>query len=154
MAYLGRTSSYGELRWSAVTLAAIVVTTQFVIVACDESPCAPGCETVGAATFLLSCSPNDLTSVTVSGPCGTADASLSPETGREQGVVAILSPSPGVCHIELTFSTGFTYASDVTFTSQSVCSCPSFIGPTGGPFVVDIPGSACVDAGADTGSED
>jgi hypothetical protein len=99
-----------------------------------------------AATFNLSCSPNDLTSVVATGPCADPDASLSWYTGKEtQWAVGVVSPSPGVCHIELTFATGFTYSADVTFTEQTACN--SFIGPTSGPFMVNNPSDTCLDAG-------
>jgi hypothetical protein len=118
------------------------------------------CEEAGFATFDLSCSPNDLTSVVASGPCAIPDASLEQYTGpATEWFVAVGSPSPGECHIVLTFATGFTYSADVAFTSRIVgcAGCPPSIGPTGGPFTVNNPSDTCVavpHAGADVVASD
>jgi hypothetical protein len=60
------------------------------------------------------------------------------------------SPSPGVCHIELIFATGFTYSTDVMFNSQEG-ECASSNVPILGPFTVNNPSDTCValDAGGD-----
>jgi hypothetical protein len=102
-----------------------------------------------SATFDTRCSPNDLTSVVATGPCAIPDAGVSWYVGKE-GTVSVLSPSPGVCHIELIFATGFTYSADVTFNSQEG-ECASSNVPILGPFMVDNPIDTCValDAGAD-----
>ena len=65
--------------------------------------------------------------------------------------VTVFSAGPGVCHIELTFATGFTYSTDVTFTqvSEDGCACPSLFAATSGPFTVNNPSDTCVDAGLD-----
>jgi hypothetical protein len=97
--------------------------------------------------------PNDLTGVAVSGVCATPDGGVSAQTGRDKGLVAVDSPGAGVCHVELTFADGFTYSNDVTFASRTVCGCPSFIGPTAGPFMVDNPNDTCGEGGADAGPE-
>src|SRR5579863_9504064 len=60
------------------------------------------------AAFDLSCNPTDLTSVVLSGPCATGDT--SPSGYLWSRGVSFTSPSPGVCHVELTFATGFTYS--------------------------------------------
>ncbi len=79
--------------------------------------------------------------------------SLSWYTGEPTpfpGYVAVPSPGPGVCDVELTFATGFTYSAEVTFASMTcTTACGSFIGPTAGPFMVNNPGDTCValDAG-------
>jgi hypothetical protein len=121
--------------------------------------CPGGCTSAAFATFKLSCSPNDLVSVVASGPCAHPDASLSWYTGAAtEWFVAVGSESPGTCQVVLTFATGFTYSADVTFTSQTDPSppgcgqCPAYIGPTGGPFVVDNPIDTCV-ALVDAGDE-
>ena len=89
------------------------------------------------------------------------DASLSWYTGRgTEAMVSIGSRSPGVCAITLTFATGFTYSTNVTFTSQTLANlpgcpqCPAFIGPADGPFRVDNPSDTCVKAKTDGGSID
>jgi hypothetical protein len=114
-----------------------------------------GCTDAASVLFYLSCSPNDLTSVVTSGPCSMPDASLEWYTGGGTKWVAVGSPSPGECHIVLTFATGFTYSADVTFTSQTGGQCPgcrSYIGPTSGPFTVNNPNTTCLDAGPDAGA--
>lgn len=120
--------------------------------------CCGGCLGDDPAVFHLSCSSGDVTSVLATGPCGT-DASLSSFLGS--GSVFVHSRSAGVCHVELTFATGFTYATDVTFTSQPggvcggpQCRCPAHVAPASGPFTVNNPSNTCVaapDAGADEG---
>jgi hypothetical protein len=82
------------------------------------------------------------------------DASVESYTGPAGQDVGISSPTPGTCHIELIFRTGFTYTADVTFSSQTAGSCrecPSYIGPTSGQFMVKNPSSTCVDAASDGG---
>lgn len=118
-----------------------------------------------AATFRLSCNPNDLTKVDVTGPCALnppdggfrvydPDAGLAWYTGAAtEWYVGVFASAPGVCHIELIFATGFTYSQDVTFDWQGECG-EHYIGPTSGPFTVNNPSSTCMalpaaDAGAD-----
>jgi hypothetical protein len=85
------------------------------------------------------------------------DAGLSWYTGTEtEWYVVVASPSPGTCHVLLTFASGFTYSADVTFASQNLnptCGCPAFIGPTSGPFTVNNPSETCVDASTDAGAD-
>jgi hypothetical protein len=118
--------------------------------------CPAFCETTGHATFDLNCGPTDLTSVTLSGPCATGDANPANYVGgRDHEFVSISSPSPGVCHVELKFATGFVYSADVMFDEETVAgppgcpSCPPFVGAEGAVFPVDNPYSTCVDAGKD-----
>jgi hypothetical protein len=84
------------------------------------APCSdviPGNE---PAIFNLSCGPTDLTSVALSGPCSIGDASPPNYLfGPASTSLAFSSPSPGQCHVVLTFATGFTYSADVTFASQT-----------------------------------
>jgi hypothetical protein len=57
----------------------------------------------------------------------------------------------GVCHVELNFATGFTYSTDVTFTSMTSVNCGTtavYVGPTQVVFDVDNPSDTCGDAGA------
>jgi hypothetical protein len=141
----------------ALTLAALVAGLLAVLGGCTvEKDCPGGCIEVAFATFHLSCSPNDLTNVVATGPCSDPDASLEWYTGADsEWIVGVAAQSPGDCHIVLTFATGFTYAADVTFTSQNEgCGCPSYIGPVAstGPLTVDNPSDTCVaahDAGGD-----
>jgi hypothetical protein len=121
--------------------------------------CPDSCIQAAYATFELACSPNDLTSVVATGPCAVQDAGLSYFTGgTSEWTVAVGSAEAGACHVQLEFATGFTYAQDVTFTSQPDPSpkgctpCPSFIGPTGGPWTVNNPSETCVAAPLDAGS--
>jgi hypothetical protein len=136
------------------------------LAACQADTVQYGCPSscIGAAyaTFNLACSPNDLASVVATGPCAMPDAGVDDYTGTEsEFLVAVGSPEAGACHVTLQFATGFSYEADVTFTSQAdpvpkgCTPCPSFIGPTAGPWTVNNPGDTCValpasaDAGAD-----
>jgi hypothetical protein len=118
---------------------------------CGSEGCTVSCPIpYGFATFNLSCSATDLTNVAVSGPCATDDASPSYYVAGQS--IEINSPTPGVCHVELTFATGFTYSTDVNFMSQTapnppVC-CPLLTAPTQTSFTVNNPSTTCVDAGA------
>jgi hypothetical protein len=75
------------------------------------------------------------------------------------GTVFVEGQSPGVCHVQLTFATGFTYSTDVTFATQSggvcggpQCKCGDYLAPTSGPFTVHNPSDTCV-AAPDAGAE-
>jgi hypothetical protein len=121
--------------------------------------CSGGCAT-GNATFVLSCGSTDLRGVQLSGPCATRDASPSNYVNSgDTAFVDVTSPSPGVCHVELVFATGFIYSADVQFTLQSDnepshCACSSFVAPASqSTFVVNNPGSTCLDAGHDAPTE-
>jgi len=62
---------------------------------------------------MLTCGPTDLTSVSVSGPCAVADSSVSTFLPNPASTsLQIGSPTAGVCHVSLTFATGFTYSAD------------------------------------------
>jgi hypothetical protein len=125
--------------------------------------CPAFCDEDTPATFELSCPVTDLTSVELSGPCATGDASPSNYVlGYASGVVSVSSSNPGICHVELIFGTGFTYSADVTFTLQvgtptdpGCPPCSSYTAPTQGPFVVNNPSNTCepafpfLDAGAE-----
>jgi hypothetical protein len=85
------------------------------------------------------------------------DASLEWYTGtRTQWIANVTASGPGVCHIVLTFATGFTYSTDATFAEQpgSGCGCPSLLGPTS-PAVIRVnnPSNTCVSLGADSGAK-
>jgi hypothetical protein len=119
-----------------------------------HSACTNFCFENRPAMFVLSCSPTDLTDVTASGPCSFSDASGPTVAGTS---LQIGSPTPGICHVTLTFATGFTYSTDVTFVSQTTpappgCGgCSPYIAPTQREFAVDNPSTTYVDAGADAG---
>jgi hypothetical protein len=121
-----------------------------LVVACNTSPCTSlPCSILSPANFQASCYPNDLVAVTTTGPC-TTDAGLIGFVNVEP---AVFATSPGTCHIVLTFATGFTYSTDVTFTEYSPgCDCPNYIGPTGAalqsgvaaPILIHNPPDTCV----------
>jgi hypothetical protein len=120
--------------------------------ACGFLPYSPPLPT--SAFFVLSCGVTDLMSVVLSGPCATGDASPSNYVSGQS--VEISTPTPGICHVDLLFASGFAYSSDVTFTSKigtvSACSGPeseTYVGPTQTTFIVNNPRATCVDAGAD-----
>jgi hypothetical protein len=121
---------------------------------CPPIPCDPKATT--DAVFSLSCHPTDLTSVAVSGPCAMNDASLANYVFGPY--IDVSSPSPGMCHVELRFASGFTYSADVSFGLQMDSSppgcgqCPPHIGPIHGTFTVNNPSTTCVDAGIDAGA--
>ena len=126
-------------------------------VGCTSGPPAcPGfCSENTPATFTLTCSPTDLMDVSISGPCFGADAAPSTNLPHASSTsVQIGSPTPGVCHVTLTFASGFTYSADVTFVSQtdpapSGCpTCSPYVTPTQRTFTVNNPTTTCVDAGA------
>jgi hypothetical protein len=99
-----------------------------------------------------------MTNVAVSGPCATGDAALpySLDSFNPQNLY-VGSLSPGICHVELTFATGFTYSTDLTFMSstQSSGCCPgTYVTPTVNAFMVNNPSTTCVDAGPEAGSTD
>jgi hypothetical protein len=122
-----------------------------------SSPSCNACIEASSATFDLTCAASNLTSIAVSGPCAADDASIESFTTYSFPIVAVDSPTPGVCHIKLTFATGFTYSTDVTFASTTAgsCSgCPSYIGATSGPFMVHNPSNTCVDASAGVEASD
>jgi len=118
------------------------------------------CSGVTDATFNLSCDPTDLTSVVLSGPCATGEAGLSTYVVAGEPYVHIGSLGPGVCHVQLAFSNGFTYSAEVTFVSQTDDSgpgcppCPSYIAPTQSTFMVNNPSTTCQDAGPDAGGDE
>jgi len=108
------------------------------------------------ATLELTCDSPDITSITVSGPC---ESDAGPSSFVSPGSIAIAnSPTPGVCHVELTFATGFTYATDVTFEPQQFTQCGNgqvdyYVEPTESTFMVNNPAATCGDAGTDAGSD-
>ncbi len=82
------------------------------------------------------------------------DAGLS--SYMRYGNVYVGTESPGVCHVELIFASGFTYSADVTFVLRPggvcggpQCKCGDYVTPTSGSFTVNNPNNTCVDAGLD-----
>jgi hypothetical protein len=123
--------------------------------ACGERSCPGGCPGSGLAILNLSCGPTDLTSVTLTGPCATTDAGPADPNpakyvfGATSQALAISSPNPGTCHVVLSFASGFSYSTDVLFTSQTSeggC-CPAYVAPTQPTFSVNNPSQTCTDAG-------
>jgi hypothetical protein len=105
------------------------------------------------AIFDLSCASTDLTAVDVSGPCAVADAGTSPGFYVRGGQIAISSDVAGVCHVQLTFVSGPTYSTAVTF-SATVDDCgTTSVEPTQSTFTVDNPSSTCADGGSDARSD-
>ncbi|MGO9836601.1 MAG: hypothetical protein ACLP1X_20585 [Polyangiaceae bacterium] len=137
---------------------------------CQTTYSCPGGCTVGAYAVLeLTCRAT-VTSARLTGPCapsGDAGAGFGfscapvtevPFSGCKE--VHIAATVPGVCHVELTFATGFTYSTDVTFASQTdpeppgCGQCPQYVGPASqATFIVDNPATACLDAGSDEGAD-
>jgi hypothetical protein len=102
------------------------------------------------ATFEFSCPSTDITSVLVSGAC-LPHYTFSNSNGAS---LQLTSGTPGACHLDLVFATGFTYSADVTFVSGTTvangCSGPTtvaYVGPTQNQFTVGNPSSTCADAG-------
>jgi hypothetical protein len=119
----------------------------------DGSDCPLLCSENTRAVLDLSGGTADLVSVMLTGACATSDADPSNYTNGSVANVYISSPNAGVCHIELVFATGCTYAASVTFTSQTddPACCPSYLVPMPPTFMVNNPGATCVDAGFDAG---
>jgi hypothetical protein len=105
-----------------------------------------------SVTFNLACVPNDLTAATVSGPCAGNTGGDLTEYVKGRGQLLFVSPTEGVCHLELTFASGFTYGADVTFTSVSDSCGTRFVSPTQSTFAVDNPSSTCTDGGSAAGA--
>lgn len=138
-----------------------------LVAACISRTVCPGsCPEGGSALLQLACTPTEPVSVTASGPCAVSDDAGAPYVNLWHApsgstVLVIGSPAPGVCHVLLTFASGFTYATDMNFDWQNVSPtgcCPPFVGPTSSTngYAVDNPPGTCapVDAGADDASRD
>ena len=133
-----------ELLAPTVRLASGLVLASLAALACgcsSSSDCQPLPPEATQAVFALTCDASDLRSVEITGPCAESVSGAS---------VDVFSPSPGSCHIVLTFGTGFTYAADVTFASMTQRNCgqaSSYVGPTQATFNVDNPAATCTDGG-------
>lgn len=109
------------------------------------------------ATFDLACAPSALTAVKVSGPCSSSNMSTDPAAYEGNGEVGpgkleVGSQVAGLCHVDLTFASGFVYSTDVTFTGTSDGCGTGFITPTQSAFAVNGPGSTCSDGGSAAGA--
>jgi hypothetical protein len=120
-------------------------------IGCSQGTCNTYVADNQSAILELSCGPTDLTNVALSGACSTGDAGgLKSVFGAMMNSIAIASPSPGDCHVVLTFATGFTFSADLTFVSRTLkegCGTQVYTAPTQSMFTVNNPSDTCVDAG-------
>lgn len=108
---------------------------------------------VAGPALELSCAQTDLMSVTLTGPCSNASAGAPKGYIVNQGSILIVSQTPGLCHVELGFATGFTYSADINFTTMTDGCGGTFVGASQTQYWVDNPSSTCVDvATTDSGS--
>ncbi|MGA2448860.1 MAG: hypothetical protein ABTD50_09310 [Polyangiaceae bacterium] len=105
------------------------------------------------AVLELACTPTDLSSVQVSGPCATADGSTAPGDFVSGTQVTISSDVAGDCQVTLTFATGYEYSTTITFTEETDGCGTSHVEPQANQVViwVENPASTCVDGGTDSG---
>jgi hypothetical protein len=135
---------------NALTLVVVVAGLVAFVGGCSSSSdCSGGCEEGVPATYQLACTPNDLTSVAVSGPCSASTLTWA----HQFGSVELYSTSPATCSVVLTFATGFTYSTNVTFawSGAQSCGCPPYIAANG-MTMVNNPSDTChalPDAGGD-----
>jgi hypothetical protein len=103
------------------------------------------------ATLDLSCVDTDLTTENLSGACAVGDAGIS-LVGWDPSYVAVQALRAGDCHVELVFANGFTFSTDITFTTQTDDSdpqCPcQYLQPNPQTIAVHNPSSTCLDASA------
>jgi len=105
-----------------------------------------------AAAFLFACEPTSIPNVELSGPCFVGDAGRAPSDQIDYGAswIAIYSPNPGLCRVDLIFDQGFVYSTEVTFVlreQENPCDKHPYSVPTQRTFAVDNPSGTCVDAG-------
>jgi hypothetical protein len=72
-----------------------------------------------------------------------------------KGAVYVDSQKPGACLVRLTFVSGFTHMTEITFASQSggtcgACACGDIIAPMSGAATIDD-SRACVAVGGAAG---
>ena len=114
-----------------------------------------GCVTAESVQIELSCPNSDLASVRITGVCASVDGDLfndwTSDSGFARDFFGFGSLQPGACHFDLTFASGFTYSGDVTFSEHAPeChTCPSYLAPSQGTFVVDNPSSTCLGDGGE-----
>ena len=139
---------------SASALALLVIGA----IGCNHYDCSNVCAENEPATFQLSCGLTTLTGVALSGACAIDAGPSNDVVSSVRAAVYISSPSPGDCHVVLTFATGFAYAADLTFTVQTdpvpagCGSCPYTV-PNEATFTVSNPPATCVDEGLDAGAD-
>jgi hypothetical protein len=127
-------------------------------IGCNHYDCSAVCAGNEPATFHLSCGLTTLTSVALSGVCAIDAGPSNDVVSSVRAAVYISSPSPGDCHVVLTFATGFAYAADLTFTVQTdpvpagCGTCPYTV-PNEATFTVNNPPATCVDEGLDAGGD-
>ena len=115
--------------------------------------------TTPEAALTLTSPPSDVLVETRS-KVTVAFASLSCTNGPSSGLdlpvysvngpyVSVYSPTPGVCHVELIFATGFTYSADVTYIWQEGACNDQYAAPTSASakFAVNNPSDTCGDGG-------
>jgi hypothetical protein len=148
--------------WTRALMIVVVAVVGFVViggVGCGHRSCDSGVLGDQPATFQLSCGTTNLTNVALSGVCATGDAGPSDVlVDSIRASISIGSPSPGECHVVVTFATGFTYSADVTFTMQrdpdpNCCGACSYVAPDQPTFMVNNPSSTCVDSRIDGGAD-
>ncbi len=103
-------------------------------------------------TLDLACGGTNLTRVILSGACNVGDAT-SPDDyldGSHQQYVYVQPIESGPCHIQLVFATGFTFSTDVHFStltddSDPQCTC-QYVQADQTTIAVNNPTATCVDA--------
>jgi hypothetical protein len=91
----------------------------------------------------------------LSGACFIGDAGYSlDQIGFWENKILVSSPYPGRCHIEVTFDTGFTFATDIDFARYNhgpPCgpyhTQSTYTAPTPSNVVINNPTDTCADAG-------
>ncbi len=138
-------------------LGALLLSALPVATACDLS--CWGAEHIeepsATATFYLACPLGDTSpvSVTITGVCAAPVSSVAPNYYAGPTFVEVWSKNAGECHVLLSFPGGFTYAQDVSFSTQTPQCGTAVVAPSPSTFSVDNPSSTCVapDAGQDAG---
>lgn len=147
----------GHLTSSLGAAGALASLVAVALPSCSQSSgdCPGGCAGPAFVEFHLACNPSDLVGVNVSGVCLASDAGPAGYfSGGQQSALYVDSLQAGTCHVQLLFATGYSYATDVQFTSQvnnvpSGCPCSTTIQPKQQTFQVDNPAATCPDAGGD-----
>lgn len=123
--------------------------------------CSNGCTVEAFAELDLACWPNDLTSVSASGSCSVPDAGLDDTTTVNRRAVIVRANQAGDCHVELTFASGFRFATDITFMTKNSGTaecpgCPDYYASVDPMRVVNNPPETCLpsDAGDADGGPD
>jgi hypothetical protein len=115
--------------------------------------CSASCKGGSGVTLDLACGGTDLTSVILTGACNEGNIT-SPDTylgGPHQQYVYLPADEAGPCHVKLVFATGFTFSTDVHFStltddSDPQCTC-QYVQADQTTIAVNNPASTCVDGG-------